>query len=369
MVARERIGWGIIGCGWVARDYVAPGILACNNSCLLALCDRDADALAAIAPEASDAHRTSSLESFLATPGLDAVYVATPNDSHRTLTEAAARAGKHVFCEKPMATRYDDAAAMVRACKDAGVMYATAFDQRFQARHIALRELIQSGALGTITIVRIHYACWLPADWAEDNWRIDPARAGGGAWMDLAPHGLDLMQSLLGEGIEEMHVMLQQRVHDYSVDDGAVAIGRLSSGTLMHINVAYNCRDVYPRRTLEIIGTEARAEAVNTMGQTPGGELFVTNKNGERREILVDDALDVSPFQKGIEVFADCLLRGEPFPFAPEGDLHTARLLEVAREKSASVGEPSSEASRLRAVYPAASGTPLDMASERGQHF
>ncbi len=357
MVARTQIGWGIVGCGWVARDYVAPGIIACANSHLVALCDRDSSALSAIAPDTTAAHRTTRLEEFLATPGLDAVYIATPNDSHRTLTEAAARAGKHVFCEKPMATRYEDAAAMVQACEDAGVMYATAFDQRFQARHIALRELIQTGVLGIVTTIRIHYACWLPPDWAEDNWRIDPERAGGGAFIDLAPHGLDLMQSLLGEGLEEFTVMLQQRVHDYPVDDGAVAIGRFLSGTLALMNVAYNCRDAYPRRTLEVIGTDARAEAVDTMGQTPGGHLFLTDKNDNRREISVSTEMDVSPFGKGIDVFADCLLKGQPFPFAPAGDLHTARLLDGGRASSTSVDAAWNEMSRLRCA-------PLDVAGE-----
>ncbi len=330
VTGKQQINWGVIGCGWVARDYVAPGVLACGNSRLVALCDRDEAALAAIAPEATGAHRTTNLDAFLQTPGLDAVYIATPNNSHRTLTEAAARAGKHVFCEKPMATRYADAVAMVKACEEAGVLYATAFDQRFQARHAALRALIQADALGTITTARIHYACWLPPDWAEDNWRVDPERAGGGAFIDLAPHGLDLLQSLLGEGLEELHVMLQQRVHNYAVDDGAVAIGRFPSGALALMNVAYNCRDAYPRRTLEIIGTEARAEAVDTMGQTPGGQLFLTDKEGRQREIFVAPEADVSPFQKGIEMFAGCLLQGRPFPFAPAGDLHTARLLDIA---------------------------------------
>ena len=156
--------------------------------------------------ERSEIARHAALETFLATPGLEAVYVATPNHLHRPVVEAAARAGKHVLCEKPMATSLADAEAMVAACRENGVRYATAFDQRFQARHRRLRELVRDGRLGEITAVRVHYACWTPADWSpptadgtHDNWRVDPARAGGGAFIDLAPHGLDLAQVLLGE--------------------------------------------------------------------------------------------------------------------------------------------------------------------------
>ncbi len=329
MVTSERvIGWGIVGCGWVARDYVAPGIAASSNGRLVAGCDASLANVSAIAP-GEDLFRTQDLEAFLATPGLDAVYVATPNDSHRALTEAAAAAGKHVMCEKPMATRYDDAVAMVVACARAGVQYATAFDQRFQARHLLLRDLVADGALGTVTCVRLHYACWLPPDWAEDNWRVDPVRAGGGAFVDLAPHGLDLIQMLLGEPIAELHVLLQRRVFEYPVDDGAVAIARLRSGTLCTMNVAYNCPETFPRRTLEILGTRARAHATDTMGQVAGGRLRVTTEGGVTTEHEVATEDDRSPFEAGVTAFARCLLEGRPFPFSPEGDLHIARLLDL----------------------------------------
>ena len=334
----SQIGWGIIGCGWVARDYVAPGLLAAPNARLLALTDPDEAATAAIAALAPGIAAHTGLDKFLQTPGLDAVYIATPNHLHRPLTEAAARAGKHVLCEKPMATTTADAEAMVRACREAGVQYGTAFDQRFQARHRALQELAASGALGTITAARIHYACWTPGDWVpptqnvHDNWRVDPARAGGGAFIDLAPHGLDLLQWIVGEPIVEVGCLLQRRVFEYPVDDGAVLMGRFANDALLTMNVAYNCPDAFPRRTLEIIGTEAMAIALNTMGQTPGGTLTVADaRTGESREVVVPEAEDVSPFQSQIAAFSQSLLDGVPFSFTPERDLHTMRLLQAAQ--------------------------------------
>ena len=334
----SKIKWGIIGCGWVARDYVAPGILAAPNARLLALCDPDESAMAAIAaPAPALAAHTDSAE-FLKTPGLDAVYIATPNHLHRPLTEAAARAGKHVLCEKPMATTAADAEAMVRTCRQAGVQYGTAFDQRFQARHRKLKELAASGTLGTITAARVHYACWTPGDWvpptqdSHDNWRVDPARAGGGALIDLAPHGLDLLQWIVGEPLVEVGCLLQRRVFDYPVDDGAVLMGRFANNALLTMNVAYNCPDAFPRRTLEIIGTDAMAIAVNTMGQTPGGTLtLIDARTGASRPVAVSQAEDVSPFGAQIVAFSQSLLDGMPFSFTPERDLHTMRLLEAAQ--------------------------------------
>ncbi len=302
---------------------------------LVAACDPDPAALARIAHGTTGVARQAELADFLATPGLEAVYVATPNHLHRPIVEAAARAGKHVLCEKPMATSLADAEAMVAACRESGVRYATAFDQRFQARHRRLRELVHEGRLGKITAVRVHYACWTPADWSppttagmHDNWRIDPARAGGGAFIDLAPHGLDLAQVLLGEPLVETRCLLQRRVFDYPVDDGAALVGRFRSGALLLLNVAYNCPDHFPRRTLELIGTRAMAIARDTMGQTPGGSLrLVDAASGTTELIDIPTGEDVSPFAAGIEAFSRCLRTGEPFPYPPEHDLHTMRLL------------------------------------------
>lgn len=338
------INWGILGCGWVARDYVAPGIIHAPNARLLALSDPDPSAMQAIAALTSGTAANHDLLTFLQTPGLDAVYIATPNHLHRPLTEAAARAGKHVLCEKPMATTADDAEAMVRACRDAGVQYGTAFDQRFQARHRKLKELASSGALGTITAARVHYACWTPGDWvpptqdSHDNWRVDPARAGGGAFIDLAPHGLDLLQWIVGEPLVEVGCLLQRRVFEYPVDDGAALMGRFGGGALLTMNVAYNCPDAFPRRTLEVIGTESMAIAQKTMGQTPGGTLtLVDARTGKAHEVGIPEAEDVSPFQTQIAAFSQSLLDGVPFPFTPERDLHTMRLLEAAQANAGGV--------------------------------
>ena len=333
----QNVRFGLIGCGWVARDYVAPAILGAASASLVALCDRDAGAMDRIAQLAPDAATFTDLNEFLA-GDFKAVYIATPNHLHRPLCEAAARAGKHVLCEKPMATTASDARAMIETCAQNGVRYATAFDQRFHAAHQQLRALIESGKLGEITLARIHYACWTPRDWKPDsddgahqNWRVDAQKAGGGAFIDLAPHGLDLTQMLLASPLETVAALFQQRVFDYAVDDGAALIGRFANGALLTLNVAYNCPDSFPRRRLEIVGTRAMAILKNTMGQTPGGVFeLVDAATGARETIEIDAAKDVSPFQNGIEAWSRALLDDAPFPFSPEADLHTMRLLESA---------------------------------------
>lgn len=332
------VGWGVVGCGWVARDYVGPGIEASPNGRVVAGCDLSTDALGAFLP-GRDLFRTRSLDALLARDDVDAVYVATPNDAHLGPVAAAAAAGKAVLCEKPMARTLDEAERLAEAVRQSGVPYATAFDQRFHPAHAALRELIREGALGTVTAVRIRYACWTGPDWTPDgrpheNWRADPERAGGGAFLDLAPHGLDLTHTLLGEPITSVAALLQRRVHDYAVDDGAALVARTAGGALLNLSVAYNCPETFPRRELEVVGTRGRALALNTMGQTPGGTLTLVHGDTGRAEPVPFDA-EASPFRLQVEAFTAALLEGRPFPWSLEHDLHTMRLLDAA------VTEPS----------------------------
>ncbi|MCW2606431.1 MAG: oxidoreductase domain protein [Frankiales bacterium] len=311
-------GWGVAGCGWVARDHALPAL----GGHVVALHDLSQDALDRVP---GGAVRTTDLQEFLATPGLDAVYVASPNSAHRPLVEAAAAAGKAVLCEKPLAASVADAAAMVQVCADAGVLLGTAYDQRWHPAHAALRDVVPT--LGTVTAVRIVYCCWLPADWTpdgapHDNWRVDPVRAGGGAAVDLAPHGLDLVGTLLGEDVVELSARLQRRVQTYAVDDGALLTGATASGVLVDLHVAYNTPDAFPRRRLEVVGTDGLAVAVDTMGQTAGGSLTVLRPEPE--DVPFGDA---SPFAEQFAAFSAAVEGTGSWPYDAERDLRLHRLL------------------------------------------
>jgi predicted dehydrogenase len=241
-----------------------------------------------------------------------------------------------------MAASLADAEAMAAAVRKSGAFYGTAFDQRHHPGHRAMRDLIRAGRLGTVTAVRIVYACWLDRAWAsfrgQDNWRIDPAQAGGGALIDLAPHGIDLVDFLLGEPIAEIAAMTQARAQDYAVDDGALLIGRTGSGALAQLNVAYNCPDALPRRRLEVVGTSGMLTATDTMGQTAGGSVTFTNGADGRVEDIAFDTT-ASPFLEQVRAFGRALReRDERTAWDAERDLHTMRL--IARAYAAA-GKPA----------------------------
>ena len=324
----DGVGWGIVGYGWVARDYMAPGIRAAGHR-LIAICDPGEASRRAAEAEGARAH--AELAGLLAEPEVEAVYVATPNHLHRGAVEALAAAGKAVLCEKPMAASLADAEAMASAVRGSGIFYGTAFDQRHHPGHRVMRAAIEAGRLGTVTAVRIVYACWLDRAWTsfqgQDNWRIDPAQAGGGALIDLAPHGLDLVDFLVGDSVTDIAALTQAKAQDYAVDDGALLIGQTGSGVLASLHVAYNCPDVLPRRRLEVLGTRGQLTAIDTMGQVAGGSVTFTDGVTGAVEALPFDRL-ASPFLEQVRAFGSALRRPEErAAYSAERDLHTMRLI------------------------------------------
>ncbi len=341
----DGVGWGIVGYGWVARDFMAPGIRTAGHR-LVAVCDPNPDCRAAA--EAEGARAYPDLAALVADADIEAVYVATPNHLHRQAVEALAEAGKAVLCEKPMAARMGDAEAIAAAVEKHGIFYGTAFDQRHHPAHRAIRAAIEAGRIGTVTAVRIVYACWLDRDWSaagQPNWRVDALQAGGGALMDLAPHGLDLVDFLVGGPITDISALTQTRVHDYTVDDGAVLIGRTGSGMLASLHVAYNCPDALPRRRLEVIGTMGMLLAENTMGQLAGGSLTFIDGSGADAAIPFDTA--ASPFTEQVRAFGSALRRpAERTAYCVRRDLHTMRLLAQAYRSELGGGSPAPSAKR-----------------------
>ena len=319
---------GIVGIGWVARDYMVPALATHPNATLVAVVSPNPEDFRGL-DEAVRTHPT--LEEMVAEGGLDAVYVATPNHLHREHAVACLEAGLDVLCEKPLAILPEDAAAIAEAAERSGRTLATAFDQRWHPAHRTLRRWVRAGKLGTLTQVRIDYACWLPPDWAPDNWRVDYERAGGGAVIDLAPHGLDLTEFLTGQRITYLHCLLQNAVHDYSVDDGGVLSARLDGGVLLTHSVGYNRPDALPRRRLEVIGTAGRLLAENTMGQTPGGTLTFTDA-GEGKSESIGFPTESSPFYDQLDGFLASLQTGGKSTSgrSPQDDVRLCALLHAA---------------------------------------
>lgn len=315
--------WGIIGYGWVARDYMAPGIRAAGGS-VAAVCDPLPEARERA--QADGAQVYDSVPAMLAAGGLDALYVATPNHLHAEAIEQAADAGLPILCEKPLAQNLDGLERIAAVTARENVRMATAFDQRHHPAHDIIRRRIAEGDLGTVTAIRVVYCCWVDPDWSRGtgaNWRADQKCAGGGAVLDLAPHGLDLAQFLTGEPVEQLGMVLQRRIHDYPVEDGGMITGRTKSGVLFSSHTSYNWPEDLPRRRLEIAGTKAMIVASDTMGQDAGGHMTrIDAADGSSKTLKFDT--DTTPFARQAAAFAR-------FAQGEDADCDIARDIAAAR--------------------------------------
>lgn len=329
----KPLRWGIIGGGWIAADYFVPAFQFCPHAQLVAVCDIKNERLNAFSHIAG-LQLFSELREMLVACRLDAVYIATPNCFHAEIFEAVAAYGIRILSEKPLATNQADL-DKIRACTvSSPEFFQTAFDQRYHPAHVQLARRLAGGVLGTVTQVRMHYACWLDDGWskvsATENWRIDPHRAGGGAGFDLLPHCLDLMLMLTDDAVAAAHLFYQRRIHNYStvlgVDDGAVMTVMTQKGVLVSMHVGYNCPENQPRRRIEILGTHGRVEAHNTMGQDAGGELVWQIQGHESREIF-PDGLAAGPFVRQLDTLSRQWIRGDLPRFPIQRDIDLAECL------------------------------------------
>jgi predicted dehydrogenase len=194
----KTIRWGIIGCGDVTEVKSGPGFAKAERSALVAVMRRNG----ALARDYAARHGVPRWydegAALIADPEVDAIYIATPPNAHREYTIAAAAAGKPVYVEKPMALDAGECETMVGACRAAGVPLFVAYYRRALPRFLKVKELIDSGAIGDVRAVTITLYRQFEPPAGALPWRINPAIAGGGLFVDLAAHTLDLLDFILG---------------------------------------------------------------------------------------------------------------------------------------------------------------------------
>jgi predicted dehydrogenase len=217
----EKIIWGIIGCGNVTEVKSGPAFNKVPNSSLLAVMRRDK----VKAEDYANRHHVkkwySNAESLIQDPEINAIYIATPPDSHETYTLAAFKAGKPVYVEKPMALNSIEAERMQEAAEKYSCKLSVAHYRRAQARFLEIKRIIEEQVLGEISSVDMKMAL-APTPGLAETWRVNPAISGGGLFHDLAPHQLDLMLYFFGEPVSILGNSLNKS-KSYHADDYAEA--------------------------------------------------------------------------------------------------------------------------------------------------
>jgi predicted dehydrogenase len=192
----KKVRVAFIGTGAVTAYHHLPGLRLDPRAELVAICDTAPDVLENRRIEWNVAYATTDPLELCASDSIDAVVIATPNDTHRPIAMAAARAGKHVMCEKPLGLSAGEVREMYQAARDAGVVHMTAFTYRFAPAMRYLRHLLKSGSLGAPR----HFRSQRFLDWPETSWgwRQYRTRAGAGDLFDMTIHRIDFAVDLLG---------------------------------------------------------------------------------------------------------------------------------------------------------------------------
>jgi predicted dehydrogenase len=195
----ERVRWGIIGVGDVTERKSGPGFQLAERSELFAVMRRNGGLAADYARRHHVPRWYDDADQLIRDPQVDAVYVATPPDAHREYVLHAAQAGKHVYVEKPMARTARECEDMIAACDAAGVGLFVAYYRRAMPRFVTVKDILDSGRIGRLRSVSIRNERPAPMDEADqEGWRVDPEISGGGYFVDLGSHTLDLLDWLLG---------------------------------------------------------------------------------------------------------------------------------------------------------------------------
>jgi predicted dehydrogenase len=275
----EKIRWGIIGCGNVTEVKSGPAFQKVKNSELVAVMRRTGELAKDYAKRHNVPKWYDDADALLNDPEVDAVYIATPPGSHKEYTLKAAKAGKPVYVEKPMALNFSECKEMVEACRTAGVPLYVAYYRRAQPRFLKIKELLESGAIGDVRFVSTTQH-QIPSEDVKDPaklpWRVQSEVSGGGLFFDLASHTLDLLNFLLGP-IKEVHGFASNQAGYYKAEDIVTGTYRFESG--VH-GVGSWCFTAFENKDVnEIIGSKGKI-TFSTFGTEP---VVLTTANGSEQ--------------------------------------------------------------------------------------
>ncbi|HEY3365575.1 MAG TPA: Gfo/Idh/MocA family oxidoreductase [Symbiobacteriaceae bacterium] len=315
---------GIVGAGTMGRVHAASHREAGHE--VSGVYDARPEAAASLGEPVAP-----SLEVLLSDPAIDLIDICLPTYLHRPTVEAAARAGKHVLCEKPLALTLADARAMIEACRAAGVQLYVAHVVRFFPEYQRARELVRDGKTGRPGVVRTFRGGSFPSGW--EDWYARPELSGT-LLLDLVIHDFDWLRWTFGE-VERVFARTIQTRPDQRLDYALVTI-RFASGAIAHVEGSWAHTGF--RYGFEVAGSEGLLDFDSDRVQP----LVVRERAarpGEAAVTVPESPLAESPYTAEIRHFARCIAHGEAAMVTAE-DAFKALEIGLAALESARTGRP-----------------------------
>ncbi len=263
----KTIRWGIIGCGKVTEVKSGPAFQMAENSELVAVMRRNAELAKDYAQRHKAKYWHSDAQELINNPEVDAIYIATPPAFHHEYALMAATAGKPTYIEKPFGLSYPQAKEMTNIFKKADIPIFVAYYRRALPRFVKIKSLIEQGAIGKVRFADVlFYQKAAEADQCgQHNWRVDPAISGGGYFVDLGSHTLDILQYFLGNIISaDGHASNQAEI--YPAED--MVSGNFIFASGVHGTGIWNFSAYADLDRTEIVGDQGKI-VFATFGNSP----------------------------------------------------------------------------------------------------
>ncbi len=277
LINSNKLKWGVVGLGRFTEKTFLPSIQHLRKSKVISVCSHNLNRAKSIATNFGIPNFFDNYDEFLKSD-LDAVYIASKNSDHYEQAIKAAQAGKHIFCEKPLALNSKQAEEMVTAAEKNNVLFAVNYVHNFHPLTIKAKELINTLKLGKIVSVQANFNIDFPPD---NNFRFVKEKSGGGALRDLGTHTLNLLRYFGGE-ISDIEGFIDNIVYQSEVEDFASAIVKFQNGGYGYFNVSYNTKKAFNR--LEIICHRGSIEIDNLIGRKIIGTKLSIIIDGEAKK-------------------------------------------------------------------------------------
>ncbi|AGY57558.1 Gfo/Idh/MocA family protein [Gloeobacter kilaueensis] len=331
----RRLGWAVVGLGKFALNQILPSFAECKRSKLVALVSGTPDKARQVASqygvEPGNIYDYQNFDAIQSNPAIDVVYVIVPNALHPEFTVRAARAGKHVMCEKPMAPTPAECERMIAECRRANRKLMIAYRAQYDPFNRTAIEMVRKGELGKLKlIVADHGRILDPADPA-DRWRMDKKLAGGGSLVDIGIYSLNATRYLTGEEPVAVSAMVYSPVGDprfQQVEETVSFLLRFPSGTQATCTSSYGCAEV---KRYRVFGDKAFLD-LDPATDYERHRLVVGDKQGEQEKQIPNQ----NQFALEIDHLSECIAEErEPHTPGAEG-LRDVRIMQAIYEAAAS---------------------------------
>lgn len=305
-MGRKQLNFGIIGAGRIGRVHAETLAFRLPEASILAITDINREAAEAVAAHCGIPRVAESAAEIFADPRIDAVLICSSTDTHAELIAKAAQAGKHIFCEKPIAlnlSKIDCALAAVRA---AGVQLQIGFNRRFDANFARVRQAVASGEIGQPRLMHI-----VSRDPAPPP--IGYVRVSGGIFLDMTIHDFDMARFLLADEVEEIYttagVMVDPEIGKAGDLDTALIVMRFRKGAIATIDNSRKASYGYDQR-VEILGSEGKIETDNCYPN----HATVSNGKSVYKDLPLNFFMEryTESFATELQSFAQALIENRP---------------------------------------------------------